>query len=83
MRLLNTSTLQVEDFLEREVPEYAILSHTWQEDEVTFQDIQSAEVVDKKGYVKIRKCCDRAIADGYSYCWVDTCCMAYLPLKLQ
>ena len=75
MRLINTTTLQVEEFLGHEIPQYAILSHTWQADEVTFQDLQRPDVVNKKGYKKIRKCCEMAAADGYFYCWVDTCCM--------
>jgi hypothetical protein len=35
MRLLNTTTLEVEEFLQSQVPEYVILSHTWREEEVT------------------------------------------------
>jgi hypothetical protein len=41
MRLLNAYTLEIEHFLQREVPEYVILSHTWGKDEVTLQDMQS------------------------------------------
>jgi hypothetical protein len=73
MRLLNTSTLQVEDFLDRDVPEYVILSHTWEEEEVTFQEIQSFANPKKKGYTKIRSCCEKAASDGFAYCWIDTC----------
>ncbi|KAF5363049.1 hypothetical protein D9758_012648 [Tetrapyrgos nigripes] len=40
MRLLNTKTLRVQEFL-TEIPLYAILSHTWEAEEVTFQDIQN------------------------------------------
>ncbi|KAF5318370.1 hypothetical protein D9758_018675 [Tetrapyrgos nigripes] len=39
-RLLNTKTLRVQEFF-TEIPRYAILSHTWEDEEVTFQDIQS------------------------------------------
>lgn len=39
MRLINTATLLLEDFTLRDIPLYAILSHTWGEDEVTFQDM--------------------------------------------
>jgi hypothetical protein len=37
MRLINTHTLELEEFVGR-TPPYAILSHTWGSDEVTLQD---------------------------------------------
>ncbi|KAI0472244.1 heterokaryon incompatibility protein-domain-containing protein [Xylaria cf. heliscus] len=37
MRLINTTTLELEDHLQT-VPQYAILSHTWGGDEVTLQE---------------------------------------------
>ncbi|KAI1425616.1 HET-domain-containing protein [Xylaria sp. FL1777] len=37
MRLINTITLELEDCLEI-IPEYAILSHTWGDEEVSLQD---------------------------------------------
>jgi hypothetical protein len=37
MRLINTSTLKLEDHSEA-IPEYAILSHTWSDEEVALQD---------------------------------------------
>ncbi|KAF5363083.1 hypothetical protein D9758_012621 [Tetrapyrgos nigripes] len=40
MRLLNTRTLRVREFFTY-IPRYAILSHTWEDEEVTFQDIQN------------------------------------------
>jgi hypothetical protein len=40
MRLLNTVTFKLETFLDEKKPHYAILSHTWGEDEVLFEDIQ-------------------------------------------
>lgn len=29
----------------------------------------------KKGYEKIRGCCVQALRDGYSWVWIDTCCI--------
>ena len=75
MRLLNTSTLQVQEFLESQVPEYVILSHTWREEEVTLQDLLSGIAPTKKGYAKLRGCCKKAKDDGFAYCWIDTCCI--------
>ncbi|KAI0864269.1 heterokaryon incompatibility protein-domain-containing protein [Xylaria cubensis] len=39
MRLLNTATLQLQDFVEGTQSPYVILSHTWGDQEVTFQDL--------------------------------------------
>lgn len=42
MRLLNTSTLKLREFHDDGIPDYAILSHTWEDGEVSFQTIESA-----------------------------------------
>jgi hypothetical protein len=73
MWLLNVHTIQLEAFFGNEIPKYAILSHTWGSEEVTFQDMKSQLGHDKAGYEKIKGCCDQAKVDGYPYCWVDTC----------
>ena len=73
MWLLHTKTLQLEQFFETEAPSYVILSHTWQKEEVTFQEMQSKQALNKIGYQKIKGCCSRAVQDGYEYAWVDTC----------
>ena len=74
MRLLNTSTLQLESFFGRETPLYAILSHTWGDEEVTLQDMaHPAEAENKAGFAKMRGCCNKAAEDGYEYVWIDTC----------
>ncbi|KAF6836345.1 HET domain-containing protein [Colletotrichum musicola] len=39
MRLVNVNTLKLEEFFNANIPRYAILSHTWGKDEVTFQDL--------------------------------------------
>jgi hypothetical protein len=42
MWLLDANSLQLVEFLnERQTPPYAILSHTWLDEEVSFQDIKS------------------------------------------
>ncbi|OAA75436.1 Heterokaryon incompatibility [Akanthomyces lecanii RCEF 1005] len=75
MRLLNTSTLALEEFYGSAIPEYAILSHRWLDDEVSFQDLQSGQAASKAGYAKIQRCCEQAAQDGLAYAWVDTCCI--------
>jgi hypothetical protein len=75
MRLLNTSTIQFEEFPGDDIPHYAILSHTWGEEEVSFQDMQNGHGQDKAGLVKIKSCCALAALDGWEYAWIDTCCI--------
>lgn len=76
MRLINTQTLKLQDFSGRKRPPYAILSHTWGDDEVTFQNLRNLEdVSQKRGYSKIIGCCKQARRDGYEYVWIDSCCI--------
>ena len=54
MRLIRTTPeLQLEEFADDKIPVYAILSHRWEDGEVSFRDMR-AERVDKPGYDKIR-----------------------------
>ncbi|THU80949.1 HET-domain-containing protein [Dendrothele bispora CBS 962.96] len=67
--------LEIVEFL-RDVPPYVILSHTWEDDEVSFQDMQNPELARrKKGYTKILAACRLAQNDGYEYIWIDSCCI--------
>jgi hypothetical protein len=78
MRLLDTITLRLESFFGSSIPEYAILSHTWNEEEVLFDDIRDSGQplpVHKKGFAKVKGSCEQAIRDGYKYIWIDTCCI--------
>ncbi|PNY24668.1 Uncharacterized protein TCAP_05390 [Tolypocladium capitatum] len=75
MRLLNTTSLQLEVFL-GEMPDYAILSHRWEDEEVTFEDMASTgNAKQMKGFAKIESSACRARKDGYEYIWIDTCCI--------
>ena len=61
-----------------EVPPYAILSHRWGDvdDEVSYLDLQNkALAVKKPGYQKIKSFCIKALGDGLTHAWVDTCCI--------
>ncbi|KAL9615789.1 MAG: hypothetical protein Q9160_009258 [Pyrenula sp. 1 TL-2023] len=58
-----------------DVPAYAILSHTWGKEEVSFQDMEAGEGMSKAGWKKIQFCAKQAAADGLKYFWVDTCCI--------
>ncbi|KAF2423812.1 HET-domain-containing protein [Tothia fuscella] len=77
MTLLNTETLELKEFFGSVIPEYVILSHTWGSEVVTFQElqVQGADTLRKAGYMKIRACCTKAASDGYTYAWIDTCCI--------
>ena len=72
MWLINVSTRQLEFFVDETSKPYAILSHTWGEEEVTFRDIQHGHPEAKKGYVKIKDTCTQAQKDGIDYVWIDT-----------
>ncbi|KAF9780402.1 hypothetical protein IL306_000176 [Fusarium sp. DS 682] len=75
MRLINTDLTLVE-FFGNKTPQYAILSHTWDGEEVTLQDWSSQTLLSKKsGYQKIVATCRQAKKDGYNYAWVDTNCI--------
>ena len=75
MRLLNTRTLTVEEFGGNQVPPYAILSHRWEAEEVTLQDIMTDKAKQLMGYGKVKMACSIAVADHFDYIWIDTCCI--------
>ena len=77
MRLINTKTRVLEEFIGRNIPKYAILSHTWEEEgEVTYQDVMTnPDYALMKGHEKIEMTCRLALASGLKYAWVDTCCI--------
>lgn len=58
-----------------EHPPYAILSHRWGEDEVTFQDLEGGHAREMVSYSKIDMTCSIAAAAGLEYAWIDTCCI--------
>jgi hypothetical protein len=57
------------------LPPYAVLSHRWEAEEVTFKDLMDGLGKNKAGYEKIRFCGEQARRDGIRYFWVDTCCI--------
>ncbi|KAI8963569.1 HET-domain-containing protein [Daldinia sp. FL1419] len=76
MWLINTHTRLLEFVTEPEEYTYAILSHTWEDGEVSFHDFQVPEEArKKKGFDKIIRTCQLASDHGLEYAWVDTCCI--------
>jgi hypothetical protein len=75
MRLLqynNDGEFSLTQFFD-DIPLYAILSHTWGLEEVTFKDMMEGKGTSKAGVDKIRFCGEQAKRDGLQYFWVDTC----------
>ena len=88
MRLLDAQKLELVDVRDDDIPPYAILSHTWGDDEVTLQEVRRMEsrmpqafnnqkqlITGKKGYVKIKNAAAMAVKRGLAYMWIDTCCI--------
>jgi hypothetical protein len=89
MRLLSASTFAVIEKHENELPPYAILSHTWgdNEDEVTLQEIQqfsrsrhqeyiiTSQLSTTNGFSKIQQAGRLAVPQGMEFMWIDTCCI--------
>ena len=75
MHLINTENLKIEDFPPNRIPRYVILSHRWEDEEVSFQDMQTGLALGKAGYVKIERFCDQARSNGFQHAWIDTCCI--------
>jgi hypothetical protein len=77
MRLLhfnNDGEFSLTQFFD-DIPPYAILSHTWGLEEVTFKDMMEGDGKSKAGFDKIRFCGEQARCNGLQYFWVDTCCI--------
>ncbi|KAI0096091.1 heterokaryon incompatibility protein-domain-containing protein [Nemania sp. FL0031] len=81
MWLIETSTLKLKFVTEAEKGSYAVLSHTWGEDEVSFDQFRNLDQAwldderQQKAFAKITKTCQLASEHGLPYAWVDTCCI--------
>ncbi|PTB48654.1 hypothetical protein M431DRAFT_546317, partial [Trichoderma harzianum CBS 226.95] len=75
IRLINTRTLEFTWF-PKLPPPYAILSHTWGPEEVTFADLTNPSTrATRSDFAKIKQTCEKALKGGFSYAWIDTCCI--------
>ncbi|KAK4495434.1 hypothetical protein PRZ48_013765 [Zasmidium cellare] len=76
MRLVNIHTLKLQEFVEGSIPPYAILSHRWTDEELTFKELAKDRAdKDKKGYRKLLGACQISAGYGVDYIWCDTCCI--------
>lgn len=81
MRLLNTKTLELTTW-PRDCPPYAILSHTWGDNEAPFEAFlpkpkwrRVVSRMQKHKYTKVIQACSVARSQGYEWIWIDTCCI--------
>ena len=81
MRLLSSTTLKFVQIEGDNLPGYAILSHTWGNDEVLYADMINGTASSKAGYVKIEGCAKVALFQGLSYFWVDTVALTRLQVQ--
>ncbi|KAI2784552.1 heterokaryon incompatibility protein-domain-containing protein [Daldinia loculata] len=79
MWLLNTEKLTLEYLNEAQVKglSYAILSHTWGSDEILFHELRGDQeaLQGRAGWAKMARFCKTALAYGFGYAWMDTCCI--------
>ena len=61
MRLLNVRSYQVKEIPAKSAPPYAILSHTWDKEEVTLQDLESSRAKTLLGFARLRVVANRPI----------------------
>jgi len=76
MRLINVNNYSVSEFIGRNAYPYAILSHTWGDDEVSFKDIQDVNAARRKeSFKKIDFCCKQAKKDKLNGSGSTLCCI--------
>ncbi|CAK7240419.1 MAG: hypothetical protein STHCBS139747_001858 [Sporothrix thermara] len=75
MRLIDTSTLKLVEHYPPDIPPYAILSHTWGDSEITFQEYQAGPRKSRAGYAKIMNMVRLACKLKHKFVWIDTCCI--------
>ena len=63
LQLDGDSNLSLTEFFEDDIPEYAILSHRWGVEEVTFRDLIDSTSKVKTSYGKIQFCGEQARRD--------------------
>jgi hypothetical protein len=78
MRLLDVNTLIFTEFLdETALPKYAIASHRWGHEEITFEDVQEGRNKSSVGYRKVEAFAQYVQKNVASvdWLWIDTCCI--------
>lgn len=63
------------DFPISRLPPYAILSHTWGDDEAVWEDFKKGTAAAKPSFSKVTNSCLQTIQDGLEWVWIDSCCI--------
>lgn len=80
MRLINVETYELKEFFSEKTPPYAILSHTWGTEEVTFQDWARLKDESTKGqstinqFIKDQSAKGRSIKDNAGFQKIQEAC---------
>ena len=81
MRLLHAKEFTFKDFVGGSVPDYAIISHRWSDDEPSHQDFLEYKEPDQiesgqgRGWKKIRQAAWWALHCNIEWLWIDTICI--------
>ena len=81
MRLLHTEDLVLKEFLGQNIPSYAIISHRWTDEEVSYHAFlrERRRFLDGQcrgyGWLKIAHACDLARYRRLEWVWLDTVCI--------
>ena len=75
MRLIHSTNLEFRDFFDSDLPNFAILSHCWDGNEVSYYDFLNQTLGDARSpkMKKILDCCALAKEAQLDWVWVDTC----------
>jgi hypothetical protein len=77
MRLINTKDLSFEEYLNPHDCSYAIISHRWTDEEVSYEEYPLFRSGERSGYgwTKILEACRLARLENLDWVWIDTCCI--------
>lgn len=77
MWLINTTSLELHEFIFEKAPVYDILSHRWgtPDEEMTFKAFRKQRRTETIGYKKVADFCELSRTGGTAWAWVDTCCI--------
>jgi ankyrin repeat protein len=77
LQLKGDDTFSLVEYFGKDLPPYAILSHTWGADheEVSLKDLIEGNGTDRDGYRKLLFCGKQAAKDNLEFFWVDTVCI--------
>ena len=75
MYLVHTLTIALHESVGTNIPDYAILSHQWETEEVPYRNLRNGAADGLGAYSKVLRCCSQVAQDGWQYVWIDTYCI--------